>query len=457
MTCPFDNELQRALKAEDMSDADLLQVGIHMKERLNIVTARQYIGYFGAKEQFLVDFWMSKVEWHTKGTILANMRNALVALNTAKSKKDSQAETLLDVDLDNPIDKDTNKSLAQNWEKEFGFRLHPSQEGNNQILGSMWRRLQLRQTQAEAITGIQTLESTGGIKPGKRLWKMGDMKILVDNEEAKDSDVQYHIKANPFHLLCAMESYLRTFTKAGCYYVKDPEDDRPAAEISRKPMVLMVDREIIEEHLANCRSFILEWTTSDRPPSNGSITNQLARIDLRLREKWTKLFRENKPEGKTFTRCIRDCEAMADAMWSADISKDMVSKGNPKGGKKDRERGLAANFKRDAARKVRKDTRNKGNTRSTSRGSTQRDQRGSKGAGKKRITMGPPIKVANGKSAKTANKRDSKEFCRFFAEKKCSKGKDCRFKHECPVLLANDKVCEGNHSAKDHKGPIVQA
>ena len=58
----------------------------------------------------------------------------------------------------------------------------------------------------------------------------------------------------------------------------------------------MIERELIEDHLTNCRSFVLEWATKPRPQENGSITNQLSCIDMRPREKWTKLFRENKPE-----------------------------------------------------------------------------------------------------------------------------------------------------------------
>ena len=70
---------------------------------------------------------------------------------------------------------------------------------------------------------------------------------------------------------------------------------------------------------------MLEWSTKQRPPENGSITNQVLRIDMRLREKWAKLFRKNKPEGETFSRCIRDRIPTADVLWSAN-SRDMPAR-----------------------------------------------------------------------------------------------------------------------------------
>ena len=42
---------------------------------------------------------------------------------------------------------------------------------------------------------------------------------------------------------------------------------------------------------------------------------------MTIRKKWFKLYRENKPDGKTLSRCIRDTVATADHMWTQDLSK----------------------------------------------------------------------------------------------------------------------------------------
>ena len=95
----------------------------------------------------------------------------------------------------------------------------------------------------------------------------------------------------------------------------------------------MIDRVLIEEHLAQCRAFVLEWSTKTKPAEQGTITRQMARIDLKIRERWCKLYRENKPEGKTFTRCIKDTQSMADSMWTADLTREMEWRPLKGGGK----------------------------------------------------------------------------------------------------------------------------
>ena len=87
--------------------------------------------------------------------------------------------------------------------------------------------------------------------------------------------------------------------------VDDPEDERSEEERLKNPKRLMIEREPIEEHFAKCRKFAIEWSKKPRPLDPTVITKQLARIDLSIRESWCQLLRENKPEGRTFARCIK--------------------------------------------------------------------------------------------------------------------------------------------------------
>ena len=450
MACPLSLELQAAFKAQGMSQDELAEVGVELANRTGTTNVNQFVGYFGAMDDFIIKFWQGKPSWNNKGSLLAYMRNALVALSKAADKVRSSEDSLLDVTLDNPIDPKTNKSLTMTWVQAYGYGLHPTQEATNQILGSMWRKLQLRQTQADPVKGLHTLESTGGIEPGKRAWAIGDLRI-IDENDAKGKEVQYHVRANPFLFLCALEVMLRTLTKAGSFWVTDPEDDRPIDEVRAQPQRIMIDRELIEDHLANCRSFVLEWTTKARPPHNGAITNQLSRIDLRLRERWTKLYRENKPEGRTFSKCIRECIPTADSLWSADLSKEMSSsKGDGKGRERPDPRYRTPERRRDPKAKKTPDR-----TRDRSRHKEKTGKGGSKDKDSKKIKPGTPIKVKNGKMAKSANKRDTKSFCRFFQIGKCDKGDACRFVHTCNVMVGQTKVCEGKHPGMEHTGTTL--
>ena len=94
--------------------------------------------------------------------------------------------------------------------------------------------------------------------------------------------------------------------------VADPEDDRPADVRAASPQVLNIDRRYIEEHLAPCRNFIVEWTTKNSGPSYQTVLTQVSRIDLAIRSKWTDMYRTNLPAGITFTNCIRKTEATAE-------------------------------------------------------------------------------------------------------------------------------------------------
>ena len=121
----------------------------------------------------------------------------------------------------------------------------------------------------------------------------------------------------------------------------DPEDDRSPEDISASPKVRNIERGPIEEHLAQCRAFILEWTNKGKGTPGHIVFAQVSRIDLTIRQKWTDLYRFNIPEGITFTRCMKRIESTADTLWSTDLSRDMHPVFNPRRSKGDNLGGFA--------------------------------------------------------------------------------------------------------------------
>ena len=283
MALQISQELADALVTGGMKTSMLTEVGDRLFDTLEIHTTEEYVGFFTTNPKFLEDFWKSEVAWVKKGSLLAHLSNTLDALVEAKGRSAEAKRSLLDTSLENPIDPKTNTSLSKNWNDLYGVPLHPTQKGTHQILGAMWRQFQLRQIRADPVRGLKTLESTHGIEPNRTAKKMGTFRILDEAENPRPKTIQYQIGSNPFLFICALEVMLRTMTKAGTYWVDDPEDDRSSAERTKQPRRLMLDREPIEEHLAQCRAFVLEWSTKQRPPRDATITSQLARIDLRIR------------------------------------------------------------------------------------------------------------------------------------------------------------------------------
>ena len=166
-----------------------------LHEKVGVFDVPQYLAYFSLLP--LIDFWKSKGEWARRGSLLSYLRNALIALQDAEVEAKTQSKTILDLNLDNPIDPKTNLSLTSTWEKQYGYKLHPTQEATHQILGSVWRHLVTRQIRAEPVKGLHTLESTSGIEPSKRQWKVGDLRLIEEND-AKGKEVSYRHNSNPF-------------------------------------------------------------------------------------------------------------------------------------------------------------------------------------------------------------------------------------------------------------------
>ena len=417
---------------------------------IGITTVKHFVGYFshGTEGPTVFKFWNSINEWKTKASYLARLREMMLTLQDNESEARERENLMLDNRVDNPIDRKTHDTLTKIWMSRYGIRLHPTQEGTHQIMGSMWRSLQTRQIIAEKVKSLRTIHSTQGIEPEKKTMMIGSLTALCP--EQKRNDNGFSIGGNPFLWLLSLEVMLRTLCKAGSYLVTDPEDDRANAEIAAAPQVPNIDRSYIEEHLASCRSFILEWVTKNNGPSEAAILTQVSRIDHRIRTKWTDAYRANIPENVTFTRCIIRAESTSDGLWAADLTRDMQQgKGGPS--MAEIRALLNAKGKGTGGGGGKNGTKNQDTktTKTTKGGAKGAKKDKSKGSG---LSMGPTVTVDNRK-LKTVKSRGDKVYCSYYnSPKGCSRGKDCSFKHICSVLTAKGRVCEASHSATEHKG-----
>ena len=218
----------------------------------------------------------------------------------------------------------------------------------------------------------------------------------------KSNDRGFAINGNSFLWLIALENFLHTLCKAGSYLVDDPEDTRQPEVTASLPQVLNIDRDCIEEHLASCRNFILEWTTKPNGPSYQIVLAQVSRIDLAIRSKWTNMYRANLPAGITFTSCIRKTEATAENLWTADLTRDM-SPGPD---------GPNLRDQRDKLARATAENKTKGAKKGSGKSS-------GKGSGKKKGDQNPQTPPAisfgnhipiNGRKVKTAKARGTKSL-----------------------------------------------
>ena len=86
-------------------------------------------------------WWNDQAGWQTQGNILARLRHMFDNLEASAASAKQQDALLMDPEVDNPIDKKTHETLPRSWLSMYGCRLHPTQEGTHQVLGSMWRSL----------------------------------------------------------------------------------------------------------------------------------------------------------------------------------------------------------------------------------------------------------------------------------------------------------------------------
>ena len=137
---------------------------------IDITTVKDFVGYFSGHQEgaTVYKFWSSIAEWRAKGSYLAKFRDMLLTLQDNEAEATVRESLILDNRVDNPIDRKTHDTLTKVWLSRYGIRLHPTQEGTHQIMGSMWRSLQTRQTMTEKVKSLRTIHSTQGIDPDRK-------------------------------------------------------------------------------------------------------------------------------------------------------------------------------------------------------------------------------------------------------------------------------------------------
>ena len=153
----------------DFDAAQVLEVAAKL-DAIGITTVKDFVGYFSHHREgpTVFKFWNSIAEWKTKGRILARLRDMLLTLQDNEAEVRNRENLILDNRVDNPIDKTTHDTLPKVWLSRYGIRLHPTQEATHQIMGSMWRSLQSRQTTTEKVKSLRTIHTTQGIEPDKK-------------------------------------------------------------------------------------------------------------------------------------------------------------------------------------------------------------------------------------------------------------------------------------------------
>ena len=122
---------------------------VDVAEKLAIAelfSASEFLGFYSTKGTDLHRWWNDQAGWPSQGNILARLRHMFDNLAASAAIAKQQDALLMDPEVDNPIDKKTHDALTRSWLPLYGYRLHPTQEGTHQVLGSMWRFLLSRQT-----------------------------------------------------------------------------------------------------------------------------------------------------------------------------------------------------------------------------------------------------------------------------------------------------------------------
>ena len=267
---------------------------------------------------------------------------------------------------------------------------------------------------------------------------------LIDKSQPADKD-DHHFYANkaPWLFMVAQEAMLRTFTKAGTYLVPNPEKGGKEE--------FMVEREPIEEHLAHCRAFIIDWSNRKRKPADHQIMRQITRIDLNVRRKWWRKFGEDEPPGRTFTSCIIDSESYAEQQWDQDFELLMFPGGATPMIQEDNDFAQDNGWDGYATpKKKRKTKKEKGKGKG----------KGAKGKGAKGGAMGSAIAKMSmwlgNKKVSCARSNGTVNFCGQYNSKgTCKNGDNCKFTHKCTILTEAKKTCGGTHAACNHTGKTI--
>ena len=119
-----------------------------------------FLGFCSTRGTDMYRWWNDQAGWQSQGNILARLQHMFDNLEASAASAKQQDALLMDPEVDNPIDKKTHDTLTRSWLSMYGYRLHPTQEGTHQVLGSMWRSLLRRQITSAPIKALRTLHST---------------------------------------------------------------------------------------------------------------------------------------------------------------------------------------------------------------------------------------------------------------------------------------------------------
>ena len=445
---------------------NILQVDCKLRPK-----TQSFLSYFKHRDlyEWFKEVGSRKHTWKDNGELM-------VALDTAfelgkKEKERAEAADKADSDDEDvtPINPHVNRSLNEIWQLKYGFNLHPSQENWSRKLHSMWKKLKNRTGQAETVMGLVTLEDEPRREAAgsdKRKFQWGSNFELVDKTKAKNAnEAAYYARQNPWLWLTALDAQLRTFCKAGTFYVDDPQSTTGASA-----KTLMIDREPIEIHLAECRSFVTRWATAEKVPENEEILRQVSRVEMNIRQEWWKLFIENQPPGRTFASCIAETRPFAKQQWKQDFSMLLFPAFSVNRRSWDDEWSQqSGEDEDDEDYDEPEDDYDPEEEQSASWGKRQwkRDERGvlktiqkrshgnHGGSAEKLTTFAVWI---GDKRVLVTRGSGTQRFCgQWNARGACSYGVDCSLDHKCNVMTNGDTACMGPHPACQHTGRVVEA
>ena len=219
-----------------------------------------------------------------------------------------------------------------------------------------------------------------------------------------------------------------------------------------------MDRIQVEEHLVMARKFVLEWMNRRSSPKEHAVIRQLARIDLHIRRRWWRNYIDNPTW--SFTHAIQAAESLADNQWSFDYSTNLYN--SYQGGTQ----APPGKPWREPWREPSAPHSPKGGGKSNNKGKGGAGRGGKaaigQGPGKPKVNLTLKIGACthNGQRVKCAKSKNGEWFCTYFnVRNNCrNKAGSCSAgSHRCNILISPTKVCNGNHSAKDHKGNTVPA
>ena len=418
-----------------------------LKVHLGCETVSQFLAYFSntVMMEWFKDVGQTDPTWLRNAPLfcIADASfHAAKAVNEKQKKLD--ADIVDDLEDKTPLDPETNRTLTAAWKAAYRYNIHPSQEYNSQLLHNMYKKLRTRRGGAEIVKGLYTLQDQGTQSIKKRRHEFSMQFDLIDKSQPADKD-DHHFYANkaPWLYMVAQESMLRTFTKAGTYLVPNP--------MKGGKEEFMVEREPIEEHLAHCRAFIIDWSNRSRKPPDHVIIRQIARIDINIRKKWWRKYVEDDPPGRTFTSCILDSEHYAEQQWDQDFELLMFPGGAVPKHYQGEDRDDTDWDGYDTPKKKKKNKKGKGKGKGTKGGKTTKGGKGAMGNAIAKMSM-----WLGDKKVSCARTNGTTNFCGQFNSKgTCKNGDACNFIHKCSILTAAKKTCGGNHAACNHTGKTI--